>query len=111
MREIKFRIKTEAGVFIAPSNRFSLSLHDTVNMFIVWSSDGIIDEIPALRIEQFTELKDKNGKDIYEGDIVYLSGYGKYTCEFPFIELWEAYQENDIGEILGNIHENPELME
>lgn len=66
---------------------------------------------PVAVVMQFTGLKDKNGKDIYEGDIVYLSGYGKYTCEFPFTELWEAYQENDIGEILGNIHENPELME
>ena len=58
---------------------------------------------------QFTGLQDSNGDELYEKDMVYLAGYGNYVCEFPFITLYEAADEGDIGEKLGNVLENPEL--
>ena len=61
-------------------------------------------------VGQFTSLTDKNGVKIFEGDVVYLAGYGDYTVEYPFIELFEAFFEGDIGSIKGNIHDNPELL-
>lgn len=73
---------------------------------------------------QYTDLKDKNGKEIYEGDVV--GGTHDYLDEViwsnergqwmldnginPDDTLWEIHRDNDI-EIIGNIHENPELME
>jgi hypothetical protein len=46
-----------------------------------------------------------------EGDVVFIAGYGRYIAEFPFTELYESSVEGDIGMILGNIYENPELVE
>lgn len=75
----------------------------------------------GIKFEQFTGLHDKNGKEIYDGDIV------KYN-EFALIIKYDAvharfalYKDNiffaDFGvqssfkcEIIGNIHENPELI-
>lgn len=62
-----------------------------------------------MKVELYSGVRSLDDKEIYAGDIVYLAGYGIYTAEFPFIELYEAKMENDVGNLLGNIHESPEL--
>lgn len=80
---------------------------------------------PALHgiLMQFTGRKDKNGKEIYEGDIVRAKWGGIGSVVFDdggFVSRWEdgntTYRlcESDIAlrelEVIGNIYENPELL-
>jgi len=80
--------------------------------------------------EQYTGLKDKNGKEIYEGDIIIthpkLDGekskcgivqYGISRAVFSYEvkkgdyrSIWSSNKYRTY-EIIGNVHENPELLE
>lgn len=84
-------------------------------------------------IEQYTGLKDKNGKEIYEGDIVMLSGRVAKNKSTIYKVVWDSFltgfdlislepNKSDVGylnetetenryEVIGNIHDNPELLE
>lgn len=81
----------------------------------------IAHEVLSETIGQFTGLTDKNGKKIFEGDIVRwitrredkVIGVIEYSdCSFLLLSIGKIYDFSimkDI-EIIGNIHDNPELL-
>lgn len=80
-----------------------------------------IDEVIPETVGQYTGLTDKNGKKIFEGDIITMQKYGKgkhkslvYFKNGKFAVDGSNYAFKDICpinmEIIGNIHDNPELL-
>nr|WP_105248999.1 YopX family protein [Streptococcus suis] len=87
-------------------------------------------EQSGLIVMQSTGLFDKNGKEIFEGDVVLENGWRKVAVSFGTQEIEENFGDKRIFqgfnlylgggypeavmskyEIIGNIYENPELME
>lgn len=109
MREIKFRTwdkyRGERGLMLTNHNFKSIArfgLADNENL--IWM--------------QYTGLKDKNGKEIYEGDVnqdggllFWHSDSCSFCWDYPEIEMMEIDgTEKEWCEVIGNIYENPELL-
>jgi hypothetical protein len=103
MREIKFRAWNKKNKQMVDSDCFDY----------FW----IMNPRPELfEIMQFTGVKDKNGKEIYEGDIIEQTFYGDDASKMILV-VEDIRQLDNIrcgsskeNEIIGNIYENPELI-
>lgn len=133
MREIKFRAwlkdcetKKPYGLY------FDL---ESISQGSIMARDGEWHYLVNLKhtTEQFTGLRDKNGREIYEGDILRFPDnifFGdslthcraveweeKYACFSPIIDIVQRDHERFVNfwihlspVVVGNIHENPELL-
>ena len=124
MREIIFRGKRfDNGEWIE-GNLFIPDRDDTPTEICIGTNIVRISyDVQPETIGQYTGLTDKNGKKIFEGDIVkmYLTngaeiGYIKYenkSCRFLFIDEYSfgyGFDDTCLPEVIGNIHDNPKLL-
>ncbi len=117
MRIIKFRgksLETDDWVygFLADGN-----------LICTWDNIRNAHEVLSTTVGQFTGLHDKNGKEIYEGDILLYNGnrrtvewkYGTFGLSmhkngFPFQAFYELPVPIVDSTVVGNIHDDKKLL-
>ena len=111
MREIKFR------VWDLSVSKYRTFLTLSANTGAICSSNP-----EHYVLEQFTGLHDKNGKEIYEGDILKRESFTSWVITFnnscfcaanitmPYRPFTLLDVDMSQREVIGNIHENPELI-
>lgn len=131
MREILFRGKRMDNDKWIEGRVFRLS-EDQPPFIMMVNRHGESHEVIPETVGQYTGLTDKNGKKIFEGDICRFQGWlrGEFCwvgevhfehqqfvisggpnveCETPFTLVMSKFVPSCI-EVIGNIHDNPELM-
>lgn len=125
MRELKFRVwDTELKQFTSPNVHHLTKTNDILEIELDHSIRKISGE-DRFEIQQYTGLKDKNGVEIYEGDIISIKFFNCDSITYKVI--WDQLNAAFLGltkkgsmsgiygvgsnvEVIGNIFENPELL-
>lgn len=130
-REIKFRVFVDNKMFYQDKyNAYSDNLASidickkTITITEFYNYEDVYRfEDKEVKLMQYTGIKDKNGKEIYEGDIVILNDaeeenrcvvkykYGSYILIDRDLREDLSNVEAKFLEVIGNVYENKNLLE
>ena len=141
MRELKFRFWNTIARRFQPSKRYAIDGNGNLLGYDFDLAQYDDDPVPFAQTciipQQYTGLKDKNGKEIFEGDLIKLTEIDEDSCfgredtevvEVKWLEdiaqfraIFKSGRRTELHfvvqlptvvscEIIGNIYENPELL-
>ena len=121
MRDIKFRVWDNERNAMFNSKSVDIDFFEgkiEITSDTIRYDEVYTDEIKDFELMQYVGCKDKNNKEIYEGDIVKTKEYiGQiiYSKGMFFIDAkgdfyLPIYNVSEFMEVIGNIYENPELL-
>ena len=126
MREIKFRVYIKKTKEMLPVvSIVQMNDEEWLRVFPKWYDRNFLESEWDIVLMQYIWIEDKNGKEIYEGDLVKCIAEEKYSKEswvYPIeyyadeqqftpkwaCNLWWGWW--DSIEVVGNVYENPELV-
>jgi uncharacterized phage protein (TIGR01671 family) len=134
MREIKFRFWNKIARRFQPASKYAIDGEGKLVSYDyeMMAYDDPVDFSKTIIVaQQYTGLKDNNGKEIYEGDIIHYkfdgASYPKEACDLLLTCIYcpifggyifnapnDSYYYAEIrsyDEVIGNIFETPELLE
>ncbi|RMW51752.1 hypothetical protein D6U18_01680 [Lactiplantibacillus pentosus] len=118
---IKFRAWNKVDKFMTVPLDIQLGSDGYIYWIEAMGLNGEHDEgdLDVFKLEQFTGLKDVNGKEIYEGDVLENRKYrsivkfasGKFLADVVgTISRFDVIGETHGSKVIGNVHENQELL-
>jgi uncharacterized phage protein (TIGR01671 family) len=107
MREIKFRAWHKEYKCFVNLNLLKVNINLSTGQLYY---DGDLNVSDRYILQQFTALKDKNGGDIYEGDILDNLEIVKFSEGAFLTSIGALCLSANHREVIGNIYENPELL-
>lgn len=129
MREIKFRAWDGSRYIYFDNHQYDLVYNDISGWNVKpnipnfqgeWVSGQSQSKTPDFVLEQFTGLHDKNGKEIYEGDVVdWLGDKGvvvfhltRWAIRIKSLRFPQSFHQWSLKhmEVIGTVHENQELL-
>ena len=127
MRDIKFRVWDNERNAMLNSKSVDIDFFEgkiEITSDTIRYDEVYTDEIKDFELMQYIGVKDKNGREIYEGDIITITldtgnvitgsvgmNNGQWSIKYydryySLVSIWYEMQP----EVIGNIYENPELI-